>query len=231
MSDSDKDEGVLSRWSRRKLAVAQEQDAVVDQDESVSSESDPGSDAAQDEHQAVLTANREAAEAVDLEALTADSDFTVFMKEGVPDFLKKQALAVLWRSNPILANVDGLVDYDDDFGSPDLIMKTFKSAWQAGRGYLKEENDPSESTEDELKVADQDTNHETETTEAEVEGEGEELLEESDTSSADGTAEAQESVAANENAEPTQLEAESIVEEEPLPRVSLRKRLMLDQSS
>ena len=34
------------------------------------------------------------------------------MREGVPEFLKKQALRKLWLSSPILANLDGLNDYD-----------------------------------------------------------------------------------------------------------------------
>lgn len=120
--------GRLSRWSQRKLAVKEDSES-----------SDPKLDGAEtlSRKEAELVTNREAAEAIDLETLDGGSDFTVFLKEGVPDVLKRKALATLWLSDPVLANIDGLVDYDDDFGSPDLNMKIFKSAYQAGRGYLE----------------------------------------------------------------------------------------------
>ena len=82
-----------------------------------------------------LVANREAAEAVDLESLTYESDFTVFMKRGVPEALKNAALRKLWRSNPDLAVLDGLNDYDTDFRNAETAMDGFKSAWKVGRGY------------------------------------------------------------------------------------------------
>ncbi|WP_346912915.1 DUF3306 domain-containing protein [uncultured Roseibium sp.] len=69
-------------------------------------------------------------------AMTYDSDFTVFMKRGVPETLKNAALRKLWRSNPDLAVLDGLNDYDTDFRPPDeTAMDGFKSAWKVGRGY------------------------------------------------------------------------------------------------
>ncbi len=68
--------------------------------------------------------------------MTYDSDFTVFMKRGVPETLKNAALRKLWRSNPDLAVLDGLNDYDTDFRPPDeTAMDGFKSAWKVGRGY------------------------------------------------------------------------------------------------
>lgn len=129
MSD---DPSLLSRWSARKRAVAAE-DAAPDL---------PANDAAQDDAAAAaraveLDANRLAAEAVDLETLDKDSDLSLFLRDGVPDLLRKAALQKVWRSNPIFANLDELVDYGEDFGRKELIMETFTSAWQAGRGYLK----------------------------------------------------------------------------------------------
>ena len=51
----------------------------------------------------------------DVESLDKDSDYTPFMQEGVPEALKKLALRALWRSDPVLANLDGLNDYDEDY--------------------------------------------------------------------------------------------------------------------
>ena len=51
----------------------------------------------------------------DIESLDKDSDYTPFMQEGVPDELKNLALRALWRSDPVLANLDGLNDYEENF--------------------------------------------------------------------------------------------------------------------
>lgn len=49
-----------------------------------------------------------------IESLTKDSDFTPFFAQNVPDFLKRQAYKVLWRSSPFFNFQDGLDDYDED---------------------------------------------------------------------------------------------------------------------
>ncbi len=51
----------------------------------------------------------------DVDTLTYKSDFTVFLRKGIPAVLQSAALAKLWRSDPVLANLDGLNDYEDDF--------------------------------------------------------------------------------------------------------------------
>ena len=53
-----------------------------------------------------------------IDDLTAESDFTAFLKEGVPEELKRLALRKLWRTDPVFANLDGLVEYGEDFGAP-----------------------------------------------------------------------------------------------------------------
>ena len=52
-----------------------------------------------------------------IDSLTADSDFSVFMRSGVPAGLKIQALRKLWASDPAIAEGDDLSDYGDDYGS------------------------------------------------------------------------------------------------------------------
>ena len=49
------------------------------------------------------------------EMLDAGSDFSQFMRDDVPEMLKRAALRRLWASDPVLANLDGLNDYDEDF--------------------------------------------------------------------------------------------------------------------
>lgn len=216
MQDDGRKESRLSRWSKRKIAATrQPETAAVETDES------PSVDAEQQARRATeLAANREAAEAIDLDRLDGDSDYSVFLKEGVPEILKKRAMAVLWRSNPILANVDGLVDYDDDFGSPDLLMKTFQSAYQVGKGYLEhQEREASSSAEADEAVA-ADTVADDNSSPPEDDGHSEEAAaEDSD------RGDAPESAAVEmPDAEPVEAEDAKA----PMPGVSLRRRLQLD---
>lgn len=75
----------------------------------------------------------------DLEGLTYESDYTKFLGEQVPDALRRRALRQLWRSDPILANLDGLCDYDDDFTDAALAVKVLQTAHKVGQGYLTDE--------------------------------------------------------------------------------------------
>ena len=129
LTDGGDDRGFVARWSRRKAAAR-----TAEPEPPADDASPPAGDPATDE--AERQANRAAAEAIDLESLAENPDVTPFLKAGVPDALRRAALRKLFRSNPVLANVDGLVDYGEDFRNPSMILSTFRSAWQAGRGYL-----------------------------------------------------------------------------------------------
>jgi len=56
----------------------------------------------------------------DVESLTPDSDFTPFMREGVPASLKRNALKTLFQ-DPRFNVMDGLDVYIDDFSKPDPL--------------------------------------------------------------------------------------------------------------
>ncbi len=132
--DISEDQPFLRRWSERKQRT--ELDA-----ERSRSDTDPeqieGADAGTDEE---LAANQAAAEAIDIDSLSDESDYSPFFKDGVPAKLKSAALQRLWRSNPIFANVDGLNDYDEDFTIPKTPMGAIKTAWKFGRGFLTDED-------------------------------------------------------------------------------------------
>ena len=70
-------------------------------------------------------------------SLKAGDDFTGFMARDVPEHLRRQALRTLWRSNPVLACVDGLNEYDDDYRAAMLLQEPIKTAYQVGKGMLK----------------------------------------------------------------------------------------------
>jgi hypothetical protein len=126
------DEGVLARWSRLKRAQAGRseppapEEAPAGEPEAAVPDADGGSP--------------EAAAAVriedlpDIESLTYESDFTVFMAKGVPKALRNQALKKLWRSDPVLANLDGLNDYDLDYRPSEIMALAARAAEDLARG-------------------------------------------------------------------------------------------------
>jgi len=70
----------------------------------------------------------------DLDTLNKDSDFTAFLQDGVPDALRRQALRKLWRTDPVLANLDGLNDYDEDYNLSEPLVKAVKTVYEAAKG-------------------------------------------------------------------------------------------------
>ncbi|WP_347827882.1 DUF3306 domain-containing protein [uncultured Planktomarina sp.] len=73
----------------------------------------------------------------DPDTMEMGDDFSVFMSKTVPDRIRRRALRTLWRSNPVLANVDMLVDYGDDFTDAAMAVENIQTAYQVGKGMLK----------------------------------------------------------------------------------------------
>ncbi|WP_375258007.1 DUF3306 domain-containing protein [Citreimonas sp.] len=69
------------------------------------------------------------------------------LREAVPQRLKTRALRRLWRLNPVLANVDGLVDYGGDFTDAATVVENLQTAYQVGRGMMKTLTNEDEDTE------------------------------------------------------------------------------------
>jgi len=69
----------------------------------------------------------------DPDTLKMGDDFSVFMSKAVPDRIRRRALRTLWRSNPVLANVDMLVDYGEDFTDSAMVVENMQTAYQDGR--------------------------------------------------------------------------------------------------
>ncbi|WP_186389603.1 DUF3306 domain-containing protein [Stappia sp. TSB10P1A] len=138
------DSGFLSRWSQRKQA-ARQQERTAGSDDLAGMEPAGAADAdttAQGDaalerpsQEETAAANQAAAESVDLETLGFESDYSVFLKDGVSTQLKNAALRRLWRSNPVLACLDGLNDYDEDYRKVETFAHGVRSSWQVGKGY------------------------------------------------------------------------------------------------
>jgi len=116
-------------WSRRKAAVRAEAEAL-----------EAGARPAADVSAPVET--RTDAEVLsslglrDPDTLVAGDDFAAFLRHEVPLHLRQRALRRLWRSNPVLANLDGLVDHGEDYTDRAVVPPALATAYKVGRGML-----------------------------------------------------------------------------------------------
>ena len=223
---AERDERFLSRWSRLKQRSRDD----VTQDEGTANPvapdelALPAATAGEEDREA--SENRQVAEAIDIDALKYGDDFSPFLKRGVPEPLRRRALRKFFASDPLLANLDGLNDYDEDFNNPEFLV--YRSAWDAARGFLTEAEKAAQQATGGLSAA-----FETEADEeTDAAGAAEEIAE-------DSSAAAPVAVAAGAAAapEPDAVEAAAIVEHpapepepepepDPVPRrVSIRRRL------
>lgn len=80
----------------------------------------------------------------DPETLGRDADWSVFMKSNVPAELRRRAMQQLWRVDPVYANLDGLVDYADDYNDPVMLSRKVKTLFQVGRGMVMPDDEPQD---------------------------------------------------------------------------------------
>ncbi|WP_299658169.1 DUF3306 domain-containing protein [uncultured Tateyamaria sp.] len=82
------------------------------------------------------------------EALDSAEAVQAFLKEELPQRLKTRALRRLWRLNPMLANLDGLVDYGEDYTDAATVIENMQTVYQVGKGmvtaFLEDEEDEAE---------------------------------------------------------------------------------------
>lgn len=147
------DPGFLKRWSARKLAPDDAPDTTAP-DAGASDAADDvlhdGVPAAPEDGQEGAQANAETPppDLPDVETLDGESDYSVFLGENVPEDLTRLALRKLWRSDPALANLDGLNDYDTDFTMAGKAAEAVKTAYRVGRGYADDAQLPGETGDD-----------------------------------------------------------------------------------
>ncbi|MEO0503716.1 MAG: DUF3306 domain-containing protein, partial [Pseudomonadota bacterium] len=46
------------------------------------------------------------------------------------------ALRRMWRLNPMLANLDGLVDYGEDYTDAAMVIENMQTVYQVGKGMM-----------------------------------------------------------------------------------------------
>jgi hypothetical protein len=73
----------------------------------------------------------------DPEEMTSPDQVKALLRTAAPQRLKRRALRRLWRLNPVLANLDGLNDYDDDYTDAATAGEVVKTTYRVGKGLLK----------------------------------------------------------------------------------------------
>ena len=115
-------------WSRRRAAVAAETQSETAQVEE------------RQQKELESKTDREILAELNLpepETLRPGDNVSGFMGKGVPERLRRRALRHLWKVNPELANLDGLVDYGEDFTDAATVMANLQTAYQVGKGMLE----------------------------------------------------------------------------------------------
>ena len=145
------DKGFLSRWSDRKLKgeddalPATELDGVKE-----TSREDEFEGKTDDEILSIL-------ELPDPETLKLGDTVEKFMDGRVPERIRARALRAFWKTNPVLANIDGLDEYCDDYTDAATVIENLQTIYEVGKGYAEQALDALEaladddtSTDDEL---------------------------------------------------------------------------------
>ncbi len=122
-------------WGRRKAAVQAEAAAEA-------AAARVAADAAETEALAAAQADKTEAEILadlglpDPDTMVMGDDFAAFMGRAVPEYLRRRALRKLWLSNPVLANLDGLVDHGEDYTDAATVIPGMQTAYQVGKGMM-----------------------------------------------------------------------------------------------
>lgn len=127
---AERDEGFISRWSRLKSAEAKRrEEPPVDEPAPVAEAAEQHPAEAPEE---VATPS----ELPPIDSLTKDSDYTAFLRQGVPPELRRDALRTLWRSDPVFANLDGLLEYGEDYGAKFRTPGVVATIYRVGKGMV-----------------------------------------------------------------------------------------------
>lgn len=126
--DRDNDRSFLARWSQRKQEAAE----GAAEPEAVAPQPAPGPAGAEAVDVSALP---------DIDSMDAGSDFSVFMRGGVPQALKRRALRRLWQVDPAFHEICMLDDYNLDYTDAAMVVPNLKTVYQVGRGMVPPEED------------------------------------------------------------------------------------------
>jgi hypothetical protein len=124
----------LARWSRLKRLARAESGRRPAIAEPAAAPITPAVPSGSTASNASPLAAQPAPELPAVETLGKDSDYTAFMRSDVPDALRNQALRKLWGSDPVFANLDGLVEYGEDYGEAFRLGGAVATAYRVLKG-------------------------------------------------------------------------------------------------
>ncbi|TNF19655.1 MAG: DUF3306 domain-containing protein [Rhodobacteraceae bacterium] len=100
----------MTLWSKRKAAVAAEAEAEAKARTEAARQAEDRALAERSDEELLAEAGVKAPE-----DLVDAAEIRDFLRHALPERLKRRALRRLWGTNPVLACLDGLNDYDDDY--------------------------------------------------------------------------------------------------------------------
>lgn len=133
------DKGFLSRWSERKLKPESDNTDVAlpsaDEGKPTEDEFEGKSD---EEILSIL-------ELPEPDTLKLGDTVEKFMDGRVPERIRARALRAFWKTNPLLANIDGLDEYCDDYTDAATVVENLQTIYQVGKGYATQALDALEN--------------------------------------------------------------------------------------
>ena len=125
----------FSRWSKRAVEARRPEPPDAPSDETAADQAaSPPTGRDPDD-----TDLAQPADLPDVAELGPEADYRPFLKRSVAPALRRLALRRLWQSDPVLANLDGLNDYDEDFASLHRTgAEAIADAVRAGRRYARD---------------------------------------------------------------------------------------------
>ncbi len=143
------DKGFLSRWSDRKLKGEGDNPPAAEAD---------GAEEAQGEDEFEGKSDDEVLSILELpdpETLKLGDTVEKFMDGRVPERIRARALRAFWKTNPVLANIDGLDEYCDDYTDAAMVIENLQTIYEVGKGYAEQALDALESLADDEEVVDE----------------------------------------------------------------------------
>jgi uncharacterized protein DUF3306 len=123
--------GFAGRWSRLKREAEARPEVLEPDDEAVFAEAEASDDDLRPDEDII-----EELGLPDPDKLKSGDDFSAFMAKAVPARIRNRALRKLWISNPVLANLDELLDYGEDFTNSATVVENIQTAYQVGKGFV-----------------------------------------------------------------------------------------------
>lgn len=130
-------------WTRRRAAVAAESQGARDDEARRAHEAEAALEAARPDEELLAEAGQPAPE-----LLASPEQVRDFLQSALPQRLKTRALRRLWRLNPVLANIDGLVDYGEDFTDSANVVEHLATLYRVGQGMFAPDSAAEDAVED-----------------------------------------------------------------------------------